>query len=446
MYSKNNSTYTSLFLLLLLFSPLLVSGRGVRRRNRQKRTTDFTTGGKDPCRKVTCESPCAADPCRWSEICTEVLPEGECCPVAECIALDFTFTQCSDPCANHSCGSWQTCRTVQFEGEPCLTAFCSDVESDTPTPDCGGVVCEDPCPVDHVCPVDPDDTCGYDECEYDLLPIDECCPTASGQGVRRRESSFSNKGKKASCIAKECASPCEANLNPCRLDEFCSEVVIAGNCCPDAKCSRCNPGLKSKCPDPCENFTCRNGKVCRAIEFENRCCPKAMCSYEPAGIPLPDTDPNSPINLCEGVVCTEDPCNCPTDLDRHDGCGYKCAYDPFSAITNCCPTSSTGCIAHCEDTCPSDYSCPDPCENFSCGDGEVCRAIKFEGRCCPKAICSKSDGITASCDNVKCANDPCDCHDEILLASGGCDIHCHYDPFATSECCPSSSGCQDVCM
>ena len=205
---------------------------------------------------------------------------------------------------------------------------------------------------------------------------------ASGQGVRRKESSFSNKGKKASCIAKECASPCEANLNPCSLDEFCSEVVIAGNCCPDAKCSRYNHGLKSKCPDPCENFTCRNGEVCKAIEFENRCCPKAICSANNAvGIPLPDTNPDNPTNLCEGVVCSEDPCNCPTDLDGLDGCGYECAYDPFSAVTNCCPTSSEGCIACCDvdSSCPSDLNCANPCENLLCENGEVCRPIQFEG-------------------------------------------------------------------
>ena len=173
MYSKTKSTYASLFLVLLLFSPLLVSGRGVRRRNKQNRT-DIKTG-KDPCRKVTCESPCAANPCSSNEICAEDFIAGDCCPVAVCTALKLT-SQCSDPCENYTCPhTFQTCRAVAFDGEPCLQAFCSDGTANE-FPVCEGVVCQDEC--QEPCPVSPDPYCGYDECEYNL-PKTECCPTGS---------------------------------------------------------------------------------------------------------------------------------------------------------------------------------------------------------------------------------------------------------------------------
>ena len=53
--SKLSQPTLPYFLCSFFLSPLLVSGRGVRRRNKQNRT-DLNTG-KDPCRKVTCESP-----------------------------------------------------------------------------------------------------------------------------------------------------------------------------------------------------------------------------------------------------------------------------------------------------------------------------------------------------------------------------------------------------
>ena len=271
---------------------------------------------------------------------------------------------------------------------------------------------------------------------------------SSGLGVRGRES-FSNEGNKDSCLERECADPC-ADQNPCDLDMFCMELLIAGVCYPVAKCSRCNPGLKSKCPDPCEDFTCPINEMCRAIEFENYCCPKAVCSANNAvEIPLNDTDPNSPTNSCEGVVCNEDPCNCPTDLDGYEGCGYECNYDP--TFVDCCPTSSEGCIARCDGPCPSDLTCPDPCESYTCpGYNKVCRPVQFEGRCCPKAVCSEPITIDAtnstpsdSCEGVVCREDPCNCP---VQSDPNCKPYaCTYDQW--TDCCPESTyGCITLCF
>ncbi|GFH44475.1 predicted protein [Chaetoceros tenuissimus] len=298
-------------------------------------------------------------------------------------------------------------------------------------------------------------------------------PHVSGakQGVRRRNKQTTSgfeeitlNGKNEKCSQFKCASACVGESNPCSPDMFCDELLIAGNCCPEAKCRKCTSNLKAQCPDPCENFTCGDSEVCRAIEFEEYCCPKAICSATRSDVvdeaipvldeamPAPDENPNSPINLCEGVVCSEDPCNCPTDLDGYDGCGYECNYDPFPSFL-CCPTSLEGCIARCDGPCPSDLNCADPCENFFCGVDQVCRPVQFEGRCCPKAVCSDvveeiipiDPTITPpnSCEGVVCEKDPCNCPQQSDPYCGY--DHCDYSPFSTNECCPTNAKCVEWC-
>ena len=132
------------------------------------------------------------------------------------------------------------------------------------------------------------------------------------------------------------------------------------------------------------------------------------------------------------AACVEDSCS-----------ADKFCVEHFTAGKCCQKTKCSGCTPSLR------AECPDPCEKYtSCKDGEICKAIQFRDLCCPKAVCSqkvpeiisidtttKNTPPSNSCEGVVCGKDPCNCP---IQSDPYCGYDC-YDPFLSSECCPTST-------
>jgi hypothetical protein len=355
---------------------------------------------------------CPTDGSGWGDCLGEVVPEAtDPCDGLDndCDTLfdeDFVPSDCSSTCGMGTTECNNGNLSCNASNTP-MDEVCNDFDDD-----CDGVVDEDippggDCLDDGRCEpgtlICDASTNGSFECRGGVLPGIEICDCEDNDcdGEIDEEDPNPLCAPGASCVACQCAFPCEPGEFPCPVGRYCEDDFCLLDPCYGVDCQPDGSGNQTECVDgdcvpSCDLVTCPQGQVCfgpdgscrpdNCLTFPDRCtndefcvagdcvedpcfdvdCPAAgdycvdgNCVASCAGVECPEGQ------RCERGSCTTHPCgeNCPEGevCDEDDG---ECKSDPCRFVQ--CPTGQA-----CN---PSNGTCEqDPCLGVECPEaGQVC--------------------------------------------------------------------------
>ncbi len=195
----------------------------------------------------------------------------------------------------------------------------------------------------------------------------------------------------ASCVACQCAFPCEPGEFPCPVgrtcvDDFCLVDKCFGVDCDPTKLGEATECIDGECIPICDNNNCPDPLVCR--DSDGECVPDNCIGF-------PDRcDPTD--EFCVDGVCVGDPC---VDV--------SCDGEDEYCFEGACITSCSDVVCPDGELCVEGACVTDPCAGDECTQFEVCNPDT--GMCeqdpCLGRTCSVGEWCNPQ--TGECEQDPC---------------------------------------